>query len=325
MRPASALNEERIYTMNKDENLNANLTGHMDYDKLIKQTELLSERYPQIEISYIGATILDRAIPVLSLGNPNASKSVMYLGGLSGGDCVTSALLFRFAADYFNFLQTGRRMYNVNLPYLFERRRIHIIPMLNCDGCTIRINGCGESLLKDRLLSMNNADPSFGSWQANARGVDLRYNFSAGFHNHKAESAAEGTDFGGRWGYGGTAPESEPETASLCNHLRISLGTSLLISFHMDNNALTYPYLENPETPIPRVRTVGRLLSRMSCTTPEKKTEAKGTVEDWFTNEFRRPAFSVGCRYPETENTLDDSVKIYAYLRETLFCAPLLV
>ncbi len=311
--------------MNKDENLNANLMGHMDYDKLIRQTELLAEQYPEIGISYIGATILDRAIPVLSLGNPKASKSVLYLGGLSGGDCVTSAMLFRFAADYFHFLQTGHRMYNVNLPYLFERRRIYIIPMLNCDGCTVRINGCGDNLLKDRLLSMNHGESDFRHWQANARGVDLRYNFSHGFHHHKAASQEKGTDFGGRWGYSGTAPESEPETASLCNHLRISLGASLLLSFHMDNNTLTYPCLEDPENPVPRLRTVGRLLSRMSCTSPEKKTEANGTVEDWFTGEFRHPAFSVGCRYPETDNTPDDSTKIYAYLRETLFCAPLLV
>jgi len=305
-------------TMPNDENLNISLSCPMDYDKLIKQIELLSERHPDLQIGYIGATILDKAIPVLSLGNPNASKSVVYLGGLGAGDNVISAVLLRFVSDYFAFLQSGRRLYSVNLPYLSERRRIHVIPMLNCDGCTIRLNGCGENILKDRLLAMNNGEESFGAWCSNARGVDLRCNFPFGFQNR-------GADSGGRCGYSGTSPESEPETASLCNHLRINREPSLLLNFHMDNNDLTYPCQANPDNPIPRVRTVGRLLSRMSSTAMGKKAECMGTVEDWFLNEFRQPAFSLGCRYPDLENIADDSLKIYAYLREALFCAPLLV
>ncbi len=325
METAYAINKERKSAMNKTETISACLSGHMDYDRLIQTVELLSDRYSDLNLAYLGATILDKAIPVLTLGNPKASKSVVLLGGVGAGDSVISAVLLRFVNDYFEFLKNGRRLYSVNLPYLFERRRICVIPMLNCDGCTIRINGSGEHLLKDRLLSMNNGDSSFGSWFSNARGVDLRCNFSCGFHNHKADAIQKGTDSGGRHGYGGTSPESEPETASLCNYIRMNYGTSLLLRLHMDDNAMTYPCAENPESPVPRVRTVGRLLSRMASVQGKKKADPDGSAEDWFTNEFRQPGFSIGCRYPDLENTPDDYIKIYAYLRETLFCAPLLV
>jgi len=311
--------------MNKEDTFSAALGGQMDYEKMTEYIELLSERYPEMQVGYIGATILDKAIPVLTLGNPKASKSVMYLGGVGAGDSVTTAMLLRFVGDYFGFLQSGRRMYSVNLPYLFERRRIHIIPMLNCDGCNIRVHGCGENLLRDRLLSMNGGEESFGAWCSNARGVDLRRNYSVGFNNYKTEAIRGGMDSGGREGYCGTAPESEPESACLCNHLRINGTVSLLVNFSMDDNSLTYPCQDTPEGAVPRIRTVGRLLSRMSNTVPQKKTEPMGTAEDWFANEFRQPAFSLGCRYPDLENAPDDYIKIYAYLRETLFCAPLLV
>ena len=311
--------------MNKDETYPSCMNGSMDYDRLIQIIEQTAERYPDLEVGYIGATILDKAIPVLSLGNQRASKSVVYLGGIGAGDSVISAVLLRFVWDYLDFLKSGRRMYSVNLPYLFERRRIVVIPMLNCDGCSIRFNGCGEHLLKERLLSMNNGEEAFGEWYSNARGVDLRCNFSVGFQNRRTVSLRDGTDSGGRHGYGGTAPESEPETASMCNYIRMNRGTSLLLNLHMDDNWLTYPGQENSDGAVPRIRTVGRLLSRMSSTAAMKKAEAMGTVEDWFAEEFRQSAFSVGCRYPDLENTQDDYIKIYAYLRELLFSAPLLV
>lgn len=305
--------------INKTEGPVIDFSAHADYDRLTEYIGILSERYPELEVGYLGATILDKAIPVLSLGNPRASKSILYIGGISGGDYTVTSVLLRFVNDYFEFLKNGRRMYSVNLPYLYEHRRICVVPMLNCDGCTIRLNGCGENILKDRLLSMNRQSTSFNQWCANARGVDLRHNFSSGFNNYKAESLKNGTDAGGRAGYGGTAPESEPETASLCNYIRMYNGISMLLHLHMDDNALSCG------AAVPRSRTLGRLISRMSGAAVKNPTEETGTIQDWYTNELHHPAFSLGCRYPGLEGSPDDYIKIYAFLREVLFSAPLLI
>lgn len=314
--------QERKRIMMKEERPAIPQNGPMDYTKLTECINRLAEHYPDaVEVSYLGATILDRAIPVLSLGNPRASKSVIVIGGMGGGDSVTPALLLRFANDCCEFPATGRRLFSVNLPYLFEHRRILVVPMLNCDGCTIRQNGAGESILKERLLAMNGGNPSFAAWEANARGVDLRRNFTYGFG--KGSNGNEGT--GCPAGYCGTSPESEPETASLCNFIRMNGGTSLLLTLHMDGNSLTCPAAEPAEPPIPRLRTVSRLLSRMCGTPIEKKADTDGSAIDWFANEYRRPAFAIGCRYPDTSTAPDDYLNAYAYLREALFSAPLLV
>lgn len=295
----------------------------LDYSRLISHIETLSSRYPELETGYIGATILDNAIPVLSLGNPRASKSIIYIGGIGAGDYITSAVLLRFVNDYFEFLKNSRRIYSVNLPYLFEHRRICVIPMLNCDGCTINLNGCGESILKDRLLSMNEKEQSFSSWQSNARGVDLRHNFSAGFSNAKIESQKNGIDYGCGEGYFGTSPESEPETASLCNYIRMYNGISLLINLHMGDNTLSFSSAEN----IARSRTLGRLISRMGGVTMRGSDTVQGTVHDWYSSELHQPAFSLGCGYTSANlnGSPEDYLKIYAFVREILFSAPLLV
>jgi len=300
------------------------IQGHLDYEKMMQYIGVLSERYDDLNVSYIGATILDKAIPVLNLGNPRASKSILYVGGVGGADGAVSAVLLRFVNEYFEFLKNGRRMYSVSLPYLFENRRICVVPMLNCDGCTIYRNGCGDSILRDRLLGMNGSE-DFSEWYANARGVDLRRNFSAGFQVYKGEAAKKGVDIGGREGYCGTSPESEPETASLCNYIRMHNGTSMMLHLHMDDNRLTIPTFEEAEAIVPRSRTLARLLSHMSGTETERKSKPDATPVDWYITEYCRPAFALGCKYPDTDGSSDDYIKIYALIREVLFSAPLLV
>ncbi len=310
--------------MKNDSTTNAilNFSAPFTYDKLMEYITALTERYPALVSGYIGTTILNKAIPILTLGNPHASKSVFYITGIGAGDSVLSAVLLRFVNDYYEYLKGGRRLYSVNLPYLAEHRQIFVLPMLNCDGCTIRLSGCGENILKERLLSMNGGKSDFSQWESNARGVDLRHNFSSGFQFHSPKSG------GSPSGYSGTSPESEPETASLCSYLRMHNGSDLLLTLHMDQPAgmggKDTPAV-TPSQGLPRSRTLGRLISRMSGAPLQAAPEASGTIQDWYGREMEKPAFSLGCRYSGLENQPDDYMKIYAYLRELLFSVPLLV
>lgn len=306
--------------LHKTEGPVVDFSAPMDYDALTEYIRILSERYPRLECGVIGATVAGRSIPVLSLGNPQAAKSVLYVGGVGAGDYPVSAVLLRFVNDYFEFLQSGRRMYSVSLPYLYERRRIYVAPMLNCDGCSLRLNGIDSrlpELYRERLRRMNGGSDSFSSWEANARGVDLRRIFRV----EKARRLfGDGAGDGAPAGYPGTTPESEPETAALCNAVRIYGDVAMTIRLHMDDDALL---CSAGDPPISRARTLGRLLSRMSGVPLREAEEADGATE-WYAEEFRRPAFSIGCRYRGVETSPDDYIKIYAYLKEALFSAPLL-
>lgn len=305
--------------LHKTEGPVVDFSAPMDYDALTEYIRILSERYPRLECGGIGATVAGRSIPVLSLGNPQAAKSVLYVGGVGAGDYPVAAVLLRFVNDYFEFLQSGRRMYSVSLPYLYERRRIYVVPMLNCDGCSLRLNDGDPRLpesFRERLVRMNGGSESFSGWEANARGVDLRRNFPVG----KAGRQESGEEDGASAGYSGIAPESEPETAALCNAVRIYGDVAITLRLHMDDDALL---CVAGDPPVPRARTLGRLLSRMSGVALREAEEADGATE-WYAEEFRRPAFSIGCRYRGLEDSPDDYIKIYAFLKETLFSAPLL-
>lgn len=292
-----------------------------DYRTMVEYMGELCVKYPCLELGYIGTSVLDRPIPVITIGqnkHPQNSRGVLYLGGIHGTDLLTPGALLRFVYEYADSLHTGRRMYNVNLPYLFENRTIHVLPMLNPDGYEIRRYGAGDEVVHDRLIKQNGGD-DFRGWRGNARGVDLWRNFTD-CPERPADDEPICPD-----GTPGLSPESEPETAALCNYLRIFDDISGVISLHTAGSSIRY-FTADRYTP--RSRTLARLLSRMTgCTiAPNAETEAGGSLTDWFIRELNKPAFECGCLVDETTDVTDPAqyAKVYTVFREAFFSAPLL-
>ena len=287
-------------------------------------TEILGElavRHPFLEVSSLGTSVLDRPIPVVTLGRDPHSRSILYLGGIHPTDVMTPAALLRFVGEYADALETGKRLYNVSLPYLYENRTIRVVPMLNPDGYEIRRYGAADEVVRDRLLKQNGGG-NFSNWRGNARGVDLWRNFT------ECPETITDDETVCPPGTAGLSPESEPETSALCNYLRIMDGTAAVLSFHMDGNRLRSFSGDYSPT---RSRTLARLLSRMTgCPTepvPQTPSESGGSLTDWFIREQNRPAFEFGCRTDETVDPAnpEDYRTVYAAFREALFSAPLMI
>ena len=292
-----------------------------DYRSLTEALSELAVRRPAVELGTLGTTILDRPIPIVTIGRSKHSRSVLYLGGIHPTDRLTPAVLLRFLSEYAEFLESGKSAYNVNLSYLFENRTIHICPMLNPDGYELWKYGAAEDVVRDRQTKQNGGD-DFRAWRGNARGVDLWRNFT----ECPEESMDEETVC--PQGTAGLSPESEPETASLCNYLRIFDEISAVLSLHsLGSNIRCFSADHYP----PRARTVSRLLSRMTgCAPsphPEEPTTSGGSLTDWFIRERNKPAFECGCLGDgDVDPTApDDYLKVYTAFREALFSMPLLV
>jgi len=287
-------------------------------------TEILGElavRYPVLEVSAIGTSVLDRPIPMVTIGRNPHSRSVLYLSGIHPTDVMTPAVLLRFVSDYADALENGKRLYNINLTHLYETRTLRIVPMLNPDGYEIRRCGASEEVVRERLLKQNGSE-DFRNWRGNARGVDLWRNFT-----ECPEEIADDETVCPQ-GTAGLSPESEPETAALCNCLRIMDETASVLSLHMTGDQLRC--YSGDRCP-PRSRTLARLLSRMTgCTlppVPKTPKESCGSLTDRFIREYNRPAFEFGCRTDETVDPDDPEQyrTVYAAFREALFSAPLLI
>ena len=292
-----------------------------DYLTLSESLGELTLRHPSLTLSYLGTSVLDRPIPVMTVGQSLRHRGILYLGGIHPTDVFTPAVLLRFLAEYAEALEGGKRMYNMRLPYLYENRTIHVIPMLNPDGYELRRRGAEEEVVRTRLLKQNGSD-NFRTWRGNARGVDLWRNFTDGPDKVSDDETVcpQGT--------AGISPESEPETAAVCNYLRIMDEIGAVVSLHtLDGSIRAFSDDVYP----PRSRTLLRLLARMTgCTPaslPQPPDEIGGSLTDWFIRETGKPAFECGCMTDETlrPDNPEDYRTVYASFREALFSAPLLI
>ena len=243
-------------------------------------------------------TILGREIPLLTLGR--GKRAVLYVGAHSGTEGLTAEVLLDFAQEYLRQYKRLATVYEYPMRYLFEDRRIYIVPMLNPDGVEYVLHGLeAENPLRERVLRMNGGE-DLSLWRANARGVDLGHNYDAGF------------GFSGRCG---EHPESEPETAALCRFLRAHREEIMgVLSFHTGNGEIFCSCGDNLSA---KTMAVGRVLSRFTgyrLHRPESLSP-QGTLADWCINVLHRPAFTVDCGGVPNAPT----AAVYEHLRRLLF------
>lgn len=275
-----------------------------EYAFLIDCLSALGLKYPTVTLGTLGVSVMGRDIPVVTLGGRKSSPGVIYVGGYGGDDVLTPAVLLRFIGDYAESLEAGRRSYSVSMPYLYEMRSIHIVPMLNPDGYVICREGVAAIPCAEALREKNGGD-DFSSWRYSARGADLSRSYSI--------SGALGGEF---------ACANDPETSALTKYVGMaSVGVfgeiKLALSFLREGSGIRYRSRQNQA---PRAKTIGRLLERMTGEEMGDGELLQGGFSEWFVSQINRPAFDIGC-----PGTAEDFVNLYASLREMLFSSPLLI
>ncbi len=264
-------------------------------------------------------SIMGRDIPLITLGH--GKRAVLYVGAHCGTESMTTRLLLDFIGDYWGQYERLSTVYEYPMRYLFEDRRIYIVPMLNPDGVEYARHGVGEdNPLYERVVKMNGGK-DFSHWRANARGVDLGHNYDAGFSAYKRAEWEASTLDGAPAGYSGEHPESEPETVALCRFLRLHREEIKgVLSFHTGNGEIFCSCGDNLTA---KTMSVGRVLSRFTgyrLVRPESLTPV-GTLADWCITSLHRPAFTVNCGgVPGASPTV-----IYEHLRRLLFSFPCIV
>lgn len=273
----------------------------------------------KITCATLTRSILGREIPLITLGH--GKRAVLYVGAHRGTDSMAAGVLLDFIADYLKQYERLSTVYEYPMRYLFEDRRIYIVPMLNPDGVEYALHGINaENPLRERVLKMNGGD-DLSAWGANARGVDLGHNYDVGFGNAPKAEQEAGCQGGAPVNYCGEYPESEPETSALCRFLRQHREEIKgVLSFHTGAGEI---YCSCEDNLTAKTVSVGRVLSRFMgyrLIRPESISPI-GTLSDWCIAAMHRPAFSVYCGgVPNPSPAV-----IYEHLRRTLFSFPCLV
>ena len=296
----------------------------LTWERMMIYLNCFAERYPLLEITSLGESVLGRSIPMITLGE--GRKTFVYIGTHHAMEWMTSVLLLRFINEYAEGVREGRRMYNVHLPYLFRERRIIVIPMLNPDGVSYVLEGVKENNpLCERLERMNPSHPDYSHWQANARGVDLNHNYNAGFAEYKVLEREAGITCGGPTRYSGECPESEPEVGYLCNYLRFQReNIHAVLTLHTQGEEI---YYSSGGEVTPRSAAMAKALARLCSyrlATPEGMA-AYGGLTDWCIRSLGLPSFTIECGKGENPLPAEQYFCVYAALRQMFFEAPLLL
>ncbi len=217
-----------------------------------KKKEIL-ENNREIQHTVIGKSILSKDIDCFKIGE--GKINVLAVGAHHSLEYISSLALYNFL-DFLSENFTRPRTYKgISLDFLLKFASFHIIPTLNPDGVQLHLHGVEKSPLSARQIRLNGGE-DFSEWQSNARGVDLNHNYDYDFAEYKKIESLNNISQG-KTRFSGEYPESEPETRSLANFVRI-LNPDVALSFHTQGREI----FSAPKTD--RVERISRALSALT-------------------------------------------------------------
>lgn len=216
------------------------------YEQMEQDISALAARYGnRMTVEVIGQSLDGRNIYDVIVGNPRASKQILFQGAIHAREYITVPLMMQQLEYLLANYDTGF-FHDRAVSGLFGGVAIHFVPMSNPDG--VSLSQFGEGAIRSEALrnmiqacyAMDVAegrtsysyDQYLRRWKSNAAGVDLNHNFDADwaslnptlFHNSAND-------------YKGTAPMSEPESKAL-GSLADKYKFAAVINYHAMGNVI---------------------------------------------------------------------------------------
>ncbi len=261
------------------------------YEIMERQIQGLRVRYPFLETGIAGKSVMGKNLYYIRLGR--GSNQVFYNASHHANEWITSPLLMKFVENFAKAYSTGGSIRGYNIPEIWRRSTIYIIPMVNPDGVDLVLywpNLSDPAYLRAAQLN-NTGLPLPRVWKANIRGTDLNLNYPAGWEREHQLEIEQGITGPAPRDYGGPAPLSEPESTAIVNFTR-QHDFRLVIAYHTQGEVIYYQFenLAPPES-----LRIAQLFSRVSgysiSTNPGEASYAG--YKDWFIQEYRRPGFTI--------------------------------
>lgn len=279
----------------------------------------LKGRYFFLDALPFGRSVLGRELYALTLGT--GSKRVLYAAAFHGQEWITSLLLLRLCEELCVALQKDGCLLDIDLRRALYGRSLVLVPTVNPDGVEIALHGADAAQgYADAVRQMGGDTP--GLWQANVCGVDLNRNYDAGWREAKSAAEAQGVIGPGPRRYGGSAPNSEPETQAMLRLCKL-LEPRHVLALHAQGEEIYWQY--GTATPS-RSRIMAEVMAASSgyaVAQPESIASHAG-FKDWFIETYRRPGFTLECGKGENPLPLSDFEPLYARLRELLLLTALM-
>lgn len=239
-----------------------------DYEYQQRAAAALS-RLSNVRVRVIGKSLCRRNIYAVTVGR--GVNVPLIAAGFHGMEYLTVLTAFRFARECAEQNSRG----------------VVIVPCVNPDGTEISLHGAACAC---RFAPFVTKTGDENRWQSNARGVDINHNFAADWRGVKQRERAAGVTQPGATRFGGTHPESEPETRALtrlCRNNRFSR----VMALHSQGREIYWDFGKcTPKECFATAQKMGEV-SGYTVAAPEPIATGGG-FKDWFIQTFHRCGFT---------------------------------
>ncbi len=273
----------------------------------------LCARYRCLGAFPIGCSVLGRTLWALTLGD--GPHRVLMAAAFHGQEWLTALVCLRLCEEVTYAVASGRPLDGWNLRRALHDRQIVWVPLVNPDGVDIAIHGAAFAGRYADAVRDAGGDVA-GLWQANARGVDLNHNFSAGWRKLQQAEREKGIVGPCARQWGGPYAHSEPETAALVA-LCERLSPRHVIALHSQGEEIYWRYGDH--TP-PESELMAATLAAVSGYAVASPTglASHGEFKDWFIQRYHRPGFTIELGKGVNPLPTEDFEALYRKAREML-------
>lgn len=296
-----------------------NINTAFDYVKYQSAINALAEDYPFLQVETIGKSVMGKSIHALRIGR--GYETVLFAAAFHGSEHITTNISLKFCERLCRAILTDSPLCEINVARALRGRSVVIIPRVNPDGCDISVLG-EKGTGKAEFLIKRLCEGDYAHYNANARGVDINHNFSAGWHRLKAVERTCGINYPSSRRFGGYAPESEPETAALVGFCRRE-NVSHALALHTQGEVIYWNYGEHTPEKSKRMAEILASVSGYALDVPAAIATGGG-FKDYFIEEYRRPAFTVELGLGENPLPEGSAFDIYEKAEEMLTIAAIM-
>ncbi len=283
------------------------------YNDMCQALKLLCIKHPSLKRFSIGKSVSGKDIYALRLSS--GVSHTLFAAAFHGSEHITSNICLMFAEELAAAYETGGSLEGINIKKALEGRGIIFVPRVNPDGCDISIFGASAAGEKAGEITKL-CGGEFTRWNANLRGVDINHNFDADFADVKAREIEAGIYVAGPSRFGGTRPESEPETAAL-TMLCKSENIHHVCALHTQGEVIYWGYKDHC---LNRSKQMAQILAATSgyALDVPTGTAVGGGFKDWFVSRFDRPGFTIEMGHGANPLPINRALEIYLKAREML-------
>lgn len=199
------------------------------YEDMTRDLKEIAWKYRgKASLRSLGTSEDGRNIWCLRIGNASAGKKVVIDAGIHAREWLNPLMIMRKSEEILRQYPDYKTALN--------RVCVYVVPMINPDGITISQYGF-DAIRSPKLRKIcKKTKASARTWKANARGVNLNFNFPGGWNQKNKSKKPDGIT------YPGKKAASEKETRVMMSFINSLSGIRGALNYHSTGSILYWNY-----------------------------------------------------------------------------------